>query len=552
MAQRTNSWPWPGPDHNRVDQRFVDATPELLSLLAAKLLKLQNGDSLIDLGAKHFSFLVELARYYKGSFLIGVEFDNFQADMPADEYWPRTVAFHSDGTKTMTLERDMTSVPPSTRFNILCLQGDMFELRNEIEEAIENRPRKIFCQPTLKMPMSGFVGSRQKAGELLKKYSIGSTPLTEWLYALQAIDLMGPEGRCVLVMPKRALVSVRGESVRRALCERGLIEAVIRIPTTILPGDQPRSLVVCSNNNEKVRFIDACFLADLDADKRSEGSYLDFSSAIEAVTSLLDKNSLNSRSVSQKDLSSCSYQMNAEELSGVEPKRGFQTRLGDICSIERGVSRRVLTPPLKHVESDLEPEAEEDDYGTLPPFFYLTQTAFDDGEIFDYQIVRKGIERYYPSKNDDSERLGFRTKDSLLFARIATSKPGVYFKVGLAEVRCDYPEDFPFPYVISDNLIALQDFNDSVNPVFLLAYLSSEYAQTQLRGIAEGATNHQLTIKDLRNMKVPVPPLDVQNKIAEDYQKHLQSLQEIEKSKKQTLADKRQLFGYSLFDLAEN
>jgi type I restriction enzyme S subunit len=66
-----------------------------------------------------------------------------------------------------------------------------------------------------------------------------------------------------------------------------------------------------------------------------------------------------------------------------------------------------------------------------------------------------------------------------------------------------------------------------LNPDFLVAYLTSPPALKYLRDRARGVAVKGVNIADLRNMPVPLPPMDEQKRITEEVHRHLSILDQI-------------------------
>lgn len=82
--------------------------------------------------------------------------------------------------------------------------------------------------------------------------------------------------------------------------------------------------------------------------------------------------------------------------------------------------------------------------------------------------------------------------------------------------------------------------DEKINPDYLLRYLKSNWGNAQIRANTEGAVRDSLKFKGLRNVKIPLPPLDDQIRIAHLLSKvegliaqrkqHLQQLDDLLKS----------------------
>lgn len=75
------------------------------------------------------------------------------------------------------------------------------------------------------------------------------------------------------------------------------------------------------------------------------------------------------------------------------------------------------------------------------------------------------------------------------------------------------------PFYFKDgNLLWLRDIDKSINPQYLLAYLSSDYGQALIKNLSGGSSQKALTINKLESMLVPQLDKDLQDKIAASIQ----------------------------------
>ena len=67
------------------------------------------------------------------------------------------------------------------------------------------------------------------------------------------------------------------------------------------------------------------------------------------------------------------------------------------------------------------------------------------------------------------------------------------------------------------NLYVVELDKSKVDPYYLKAYLESAEGQSRFRNIAAGTVVLSIGIKDLKNMMIPLPPMDEQQRIAARY-----------------------------------
>lgn len=80
--------------------------------------------------------------------------------------------------------------------------------------------------------------------------------------------------------------------------------------------------------------------------------------------------------------------------------------------------------------------------------------------------------------------------------------------------------------VISDCIICLDIKN--IDPYYLTIYLATKYGQIQLKGISRGSGSKYITVKDLQNLKVIIPPKNIQKKFRKKYIHLVEKKEEVE------------------------
>lgn len=82
--------------------------------------------------------------------------------------------------------------------------------------------------------------------------------------------------------------------------------------------------------------------------------------------------------------------------------------------------------------------------------------------------------------------------------------------------------------------------NENSNPYYIQAFLLSQLGQYQIKREITGATNGHLSPSDVELIKIPLPPLAVQNKIAEEVKKRMQKAEQLQKEAKEELEKAKQ------------
>lgn len=76
------------------------------------------------------------------------------------------------------------------------------------------------------------------------------------------------------------------------------------------------------------------------------------------------------------------------------------------------------------------------------------------------------------------------------------------------------PKTFPRGIITAD-IIRLRADKDKVLPEYLVEVLNSERAKESVEGITGGQTRPKITLRDYKNIRVGLPPLNEQRRIVE-------------------------------------
>lgn len=76
-----------------------------------------------------------------------------------------------------------------------------------------------------------------------------------------------------------------------------------------------------------------------------------------------------------------------------------------------------------------------------------------------------------------------------------------------------------------------------MNPIYVMLYLRSQQGQQELVRYVNGAVMRAISIKDLKQVKIPRMELEEQNKMAEKYKQFMVRLEKIDLERERILAD---------------
>lgn len=76
---------------------------------------------------------------------------------------------------------------------------------------------------------------------------------------------------------------------------------------------------------------------------------------------------------------------------------------------------------------------------------------------------------------------------------------------------------------------------NDVNPFYLSAILNSKVGKIQTDRLSRPAVQANINLEEIRALKIPLPPLSVQNKIADEVKKRMQKAETLQKEAKEEL-----------------
>ncbi len=141
---------------------------------------------------------------------------------------------------------------------------------------------------------------------------------------------------------------------------------------------------------------------------------------------------------------------------------------------------------------------ESDDYGGPYPIIKM-------GDIFGGVTLDEPISERVHLDEDDIDKYATAEGD-LVFARHA--------QAGWGAGDCTYVPEMDETAVVESNMVQVR-LNDEVNPMFYAQYFNSEIGVKSIKRITTTGNIKSISQGDLMNLKVPVPPREEQEEIAE-------------------------------------
>ena len=443
---------------------YSDSTPESVTNLALRLLDIKPGENVVDLGSGDGRFLFHAADLYPESTFHGYE-------ISTEKYLMSTLRNH---VRTL-----------SSKTNVMISNGDVFDLESEMNKEHGIRFEKVFsnCPFGLRLAHSGI------GAQFLMKYK-SRLPRIEASSSEGAFNLLierlvswHPLAKGVAIMPNGITWNASDKMMRRFLLEDGMIEAVISLPEKLLEYTSiPTTIIVFSFGRTSVRMIDATriftagrrqnLLSDTDIDK---------------IISAYHEDSDISRQVSYEEIWDNDFVLNPVRYLSSEIKIDNGVKLGSLLTISPLRGAQLNADTLDGLVS-----RKETDYQ------YLMLSNIHDGLIDDdlpyLNEIDRSLEKYCLQDGD-----------------IILSKNGFPFKVAIA-----HPKEGK-QILANGNLFILRVDRTKVNPVYLKAFLEGETGTDLLKRISVGSTIPNISQKSLEGILIPLPSIEEQEKIAENY-----------------------------------
>lgn len=143
-----------------------------------------------------------------------------------------------------------------------------------------------------------------------------------------------------------------------------------------------------------------------------------------------------------------------------------------------------------------------------------------DGTHFTPSYTSKGViflmvKNIKEEKIDFSEDIKYISEEEHKKLKTCQPKPNdiLLTKVGTIGIANIVPESAPeFNIFVSIAKIELKEY---INPYYAKAFLNSIFGRVQMERFVKGVSQPDLHLIDIKKIKIPIPPIHVQNKIAE-------------------------------------
>lgn len=451
-------------------------TTEGLSHLALGLLNPQTGETLADFGCGTGTFLMTASRQDPKVKFFGIEDREAAAVLAAI----RMKVLSAQATITYGNLFDGTD--PSTFDRVFCdMTGGL--INNREKEALSASARYYYDQLC-----DAIDGDWHRVSK-------------EWIYVGAVNDSLGPDAVGVVVLPSNIVANDRDEQACRYFVKNHAVRAVILLPKWRMLPTHTFLLMVLGQNCGAIRMVDGTALLTGDYDP----SQLTAKNA-DILLKYCAQDGPHSRLVPLDEIEAANYSLYPPRHLGRVITLENGVKLGDVAiSIERG--SLMSSKELKDLETV-----------EKTPYRYLRFSDLVDGSIND--------DMPYLSEVDAKSQ-----KQLLREGDVVIPKSG-------NEIEPAVVGDLKGQTILaSGNLYIIRLDRAKVNPYFMAAFLASVDGQELMDRLATGSVMRNISLRKLRELEVPAPPMKVQDKVAKRYRGAIERSRHLKREMAEALLD---------------
>lgn len=432
-----------------------EKTPESVVSLADKILDIAEGETVYDLFCGTGSFFLSSAPNHENSNYRGI-------DIALSKYVIAEIRNIVSGSKVELSVGNVMDLPDQGIKADKIFAGIPFGL-----------------QPSRSPMMKAYVESRENQFPSISKGN------GEWAFISAINEMINKQGKAIVVAGMRTLFAGQNEETRKFFFEHGYLEAVIALPSSLMPSiNIPLAVIVLSRDNKTVRVIDAT--------KEFETTRRINVLTEENINHIYDAylhGTENSKDIDGDALEHANYNLTpsvytSESLEVLDGKPFEEV----IQSVQRGanISARMLDSIVSKDPT---------------PYKYMQISDIQEGEISKELTYITGIDKKY-EKNCVEDQ-------DLIISKIASQ--GSTVKVAVANVLAGEQ------IVAGGNLYIIRVDRDKIDPYYLKAFLESSVGDILLKRAATGTVIPSISVANLKNITVPVPSMEEQKKFVEEY-----------------------------------
>ena len=376
---------------------------------------------------------------------------------------------------------------------------------------------------------------KEEVTEIYKRYLCNDLKISneivenaslEWLSYIKIVEeQLKDEGKALSLVESEILYDYNNnEKIREYFIKKGYIEAIILLPERIMFDiNASLALIVFSKGNKKIRFVDASNFGKTKKIKEKKITILRDSDVDEIINLLNnDTNSKVATSKEIKDFSENYYNLGVDiniAPSSIDPSK----------KTIRGIPLKKLIKNIMR-GSQISSEELEKKYRATEKTsnIYLSISDINDG-LIDF----KNIETYLKNIPENQEK--FLVKNEYILLSKYGKSPKLAIVKNLGEEKV----------IASGNLIIIEVDKKEIDPYYLAALFSSKKGIKILKEAysikAKDKENATLSIKKLKELRIPIPSQEICIEIAYEYERILNRINKKKLELKELIDSKEEI-----------
>ena len=497
---------------------IMSPLPNSLSKLSFKLLDIKDNDYILNFYSELGNFAIESFLNSPSINIRGIE----------DFFLARNISILrasliSDNIKFSDITLNYFEEVESEDIEIGAC-AELFRIKPAFEYSPKQKVDKIFSNLALisnyffnSLYISEFYQynkrGKEEVTEIYKRYLCNDLKISneivenaslEWLSYIKIVEeQLKDEGKALSLVESEILYDYNNnEKIREYFIKEGYIEAIILLPEKIMfDVNASLALIVFSKGNKKIRFVDASNFGKTKKIKEKKITILRDSDVDEIINLLNnDTNSKVATSKEIKDFSENYYNLGVDiniDPSSIDPSK----------KTIRGIPLKKL---IKNIMRGSQISSEElEDYRATEKTsnIYLSISDINDG-IIDF----KNIETYLKNIPENQEK--FLVKNEYILLSKYGKSPKLAIVKNLGEKKV----------IVSGNLIIIEVDKKEIDPYYLAALFSSKKGikilkeAYSIKAKAKDKENATLSIKKLKDLRIPIPSREICIEIACEYE----------------------------------
>ena len=518
---------------------LVSPLPDSLSKLSFKILDIKDNDYVLNFYSELGNFTIESFLNSPSINICGVE----------DFFVTRNISILkasliSDNIKFSDITPHYFEEVESADIEIGSC-GELFKIKSAFEYNPKQKVDKIFSNLALisnyffnSLYISEFYQynkrEKEEVSEIYRKYLCNDLKISneivenaslEWLSYIKIVEeQLKDKGKALSLVKSEILYDYNNnEKIREYFIKKGYIEAIILLPEKIMfDANASLALIVFSKGNKKIRFVDASNFGKTKKIKEKNITILK-DSDVDEIINLLNNDTNSKVAISKeiKDFSENYYNL------GVDINIDSSSIAASKETI-RGIPLKKLIKNIMRGTQISSEELEEYRATEKTSNIFLSISDINDG-LIDF----KNIETYLKNIPENQEK--FLVKNEYILLSKYGKSPKLAIVKNLGEEKI----------IASGNLIIIEVDEKEIDPYYLAALFSSKKGIKILKEAYSIKTkdkeNATLSIKKLKELRIPIPSQEICIEIAREYERILNRINKNKLELKELIDSKEEI-----------